>query len=147
MLISPTVLQSVNGGANSDTSIQWNTIAVRSNQLWINEAVWVSLSCIVPSERSQTERLGTISFYLQDILKKSKIIGMEYFSVLRLERALTKKEPVGALVGVTDCSGSWLWWWEQESVFVNSPSNCFRIACKGVISLYVNHFQRTFHAI
>lgn len=66
----------------------------------------MSLSCIVPSERSQTERLGTISFYLQDILKKSKIIGMEYFSALRLERALTKKEPVGALVGVRDCSGS-----------------------------------------
>lgn len=32
------------------------------------------------------------------------------------------------------------------SVFVNSPSNFFRIACKGVISLYVNHFRRTFHA-
>ena len=75
---------------------------------------------------------------------------MEYFSAsaLRLERALTKKEP---------CRGSsWgdrLFWVltvvmvTGVYVFVSSPSSFFRIACKGVISLYVNHFQRTFHAI
>ena len=75
---------------------------------------------------------------------------MEYFSAsaLRLERALAKKEP---------CRGSsWggrLFWISTVVmgtgvyVFVSSPSSFFRTACKGVISLYVNHFQRTFHAI